>query len=96
MNAEEWVESEFPTLRFGAFQVTSPLSRRYHCIAWAAGRNDKWWWPVGACWPGRQVTDESLGTFVEAFSKLGYLPSDSDGFEGGIEKVAILSMGEAT
>jgi hypothetical protein len=89
MTVDESLKQEFPALQIFGFQITSPRTRQYNCIAWAAGRNDKWWWPVNAYWPGHARHDESLRTFVAAFSKLGYAPCNSDSLEVGHEKVAI-------
>src|SRR5713101_10154879 len=36
----------------GAYRVTSPATRNYNCVAWAASRTDRWWWPSPfAYWP---------------------------------------------
>ncbi len=37
----------FPNLQPDDYQVTSPATPRYNCIAWAAGNDDTWWWPPG-------------------------------------------------
>ena len=39
------LESSFPNLKADGYQVTSPQSLEYNCIAWAAGDNTQWWWP---------------------------------------------------
>lgn len=89
MNADEWLKQEFPALNLFHYQITSPPTNQYNCIAWAAGRDDKWWWPINQYWPGRGRQDESPRTFVEEFSKMGYLPCDNDSLESDFEKVAI-------
>lgn len=89
MSVDESLRREFPGLQLFHFQVTSPSTRQYNCIAWAAGRDDKWWWPIGAYWPGQVRTDESPKAFIEAFSRFGYSPCENDSFEAEFEKVAI-------
>jgi len=39
------LEDLFPGLRGAPYQVTSPVTIRYNCIAWAAGDSARWWWP---------------------------------------------------
>lgn len=90
MNADQWLKQEFPAFNLFHYQITSPATKQYNCIAWAADRNDKWWWPIKAYWPGHGRQDESLKTFIEAFSKMRYVPCDfDDSLESDFEKVAI-------
>ena len=54
MTAEEeqqLIRDRFPTLRFSAFEITSPATKQYNCIAWAAEESHQWWWPSGPYWP---------------------------------------------
>lgn len=39
------IESSFPKLQTAAYHITSPATRDYNCIAWAAGDSRRWWWP---------------------------------------------------
>ena len=89
MSVDDWLKREFPALQFFHFELTSPPTKQYNCIAWAAGKNDLWWWPVRGYWPGQSRRDETPKAFVEAFSRFGYLPCDTDAVEPGFEKVAI-------
>jgi hypothetical protein len=85
------LEAAFPGLQTGEYIVTSPRSRRYNCIAWAAGANSGWWWPDEdglAFWPS-EPREVSLAAFVRAFETMGYQPCESDAPEPGFEKVAI-------
>src|SRR4051812_40036029 len=86
------IEDYFPRLRDSGHRVTSPATTDYNCIAWAAGRQDDWWWPdpMGTSyWPAGAPRAETLAAFVLAFGLLGYVPCDSDAVEPGTEKVAL-------
>ena len=89
MSVDDWLKQEFPGLQLFHYQLTSPPTKQYNCIAWAAGKNDKWWWPIRGYWPGQGRRDESPKAFIEAFARFGYSPCESDSFEAGFEKVAI-------
>ncbi len=53
--------------------ITSPRTARYNCIAWAAGKMDRWWWPsTRAYWPVTCPSSPSVDSFIEAFGTLGY------------------------
>ena len=72
------------------YYITSPSDPVYNCIAWAAGRMDKWWWPHRlAYWPLSKRGDESVQSFEDAFRTLGYHPCPNGELEIGVEKVAI-------
>ncbi|MFN8121030.1 MAG: hypothetical protein U0237_01240 [Thermoleophilia bacterium] len=88
---------DFPNLA-GNFQLTSPVNRRYNCIAWAAGRTDRWWWPAftagghlapGYYWPPGAPTDDRLSSFEVAFETLGYRRCNDGTLEAELEKVAL-------
>jgi hypothetical protein len=89
-----WPQNEFPNLTDTNCSVTSPVTRRYNCIAWAAKNNTRWWWPdpfgIGY-WPlaERRVT---FDCFVKAFESLGYRVCLSDALEEGFEKIAIYGI----
>ena len=85
------LEAVFPGLRGCEYYETSPQDPSYNCIAWAAGFNDRWWWPSrrpSYYWPG-DPDDQSMGAFIAVFASLGYAICDSDTPEAGFEKVAI-------
>lgn len=95
------IENYFPGLGPEVYQITSPESEAYNCIAWALGQTDLWWepdpfglyfWPPGV---PRRLTLES---YVQAFAVLGYTLCDNSDLEPGFEKVAIYvdAMGRPT
>jgi len=88
-------DPDFSFEAHGGFQTTSNATPDYNCIAWAAGRSDKWWWPDAghkAYWPRGVPRSATVDSFTKAFSLLGYSPCGTDdSFEGGFEKVAIFA-----
>ncbi len=86
------IENLFPHLRNAGYEITSPPSVEYNCVAWAAQENDRWWWPdrlgIGY-WPENTPREETLEAFAQAFVTLGYEPCDSNELEPGFEKIAI-------
>jgi hypothetical protein len=95
----EPIEGCFPKLRTSPFQVTSPATRDYNCIAWAAGDTAHWWWPDldpsndAIFWPVGVPKEETLEAFAAAFATLGYVPASSEEPEPGVEKIALFASG---
>ncbi len=91
------IERAFPGLRGSSWKITSPPDEQYNCIAWAAGDDERWWWPIswlggkplgGSFWPDG-VGAETVESFKHAFETLGYEVCPDDVLERGFEKVAI-------
>jgi hypothetical protein len=81
---------KFPNIVSEGFEIISPTSRHYNCIAWAAGDNKLWWWPnINVYWPPGLPLDVTIDNFIEAFRCLGYQPCSGTELEPGFEKVAI-------
>lgn len=89
------IEDFFPGLRGKAYQVTSPRSDAYNCIAWAAGVTSIWWWPLGdprkSHWPDGVPRQETLDAFRLAFESLGYRTCGHAELEPGFEKIALFA-----
>ena len=90
------LESTFPHLVNTNWSVNSPFDKSYQCIAWAACRTDRRWWPDDPPLPPSEFfwftgipLDESIDSFVKGFASLGYRPCDNSIFEFGYQKVAI-------
>jgi hypothetical protein len=91
------IESLFPGLQGSAFLVTSPATRDYNCVAWAANDSARWWWPDldndAAHWPTGVPVEETVEAFVQAFATLGFSRFESETPEPGFEKVALFAQG---
>ncbi len=74
------------------YEITSPRSLQYNCIAWAAKDEDRWWWPAPpgtSYWPEGVPREVTLDAFIQAFNTLGYQPCEDTQYQQGFEKVAI-------
>jgi hypothetical protein len=90
-----WHTSDFPRLDDTTCDVTSPCTRLYNCLAWAAGEDfrrwepdpfGQWYWPDGV---PRQLSVEA---FVLAYQTIGFLPCFTPALEDGIEKIAVYAV----
>jgi len=82
----------FPQLTTEGYEVTSPESPRYNCIAWALGQVDAWWWPdpmEQGYWPEGVVRQDTLEAFIEVFGTYGFSLCEHQDLEPGHEKIAI-------
>src|SRR5438132_1638094 len=81
------------------FELTSPRSRDYNCIAWAAGETHRRWWPdrmLVDYWPKTIPRVPTLPAFMAAFSSLGYEACENPSLEPGFEKVAFFAKPPGT
>jgi len=84
---------QFPYSRLQPFQLTSPPTPQYNCIAWAFGDTAKRYWPKtkGFFWPNGIRNEEDLQSFQELFGLLGYGGNENEELESGYTKVALFS-----
>jgi hypothetical protein len=96
--ARQQLHRDFPGLATANWRVKSPIDTDYQCIAWAACRTDRKWWPwddTRYYWPPgfRKfpiLSPVPVDSFVEMFERrFGYRPCRSSAFEFGYQKVAI-------
>jgi hypothetical protein len=93
---EEYLKAKFPRLREGAFQITSPATPAYNCLAWAAGDDTQKWYPDPwgiYAWPEKAEPHDSLTGWIQAFGTMGYTSSVDGSLEEGFEKIAIYALG---
>jgi|SRR5713101_4102382 len=73
--------------------VTSPVTKSYNCIAWAAtGSADApWWWPIPASyyWPDGVSREVTIPAFLAAFATLGFVECDNGKLDSSFEKIAL-------
>ena len=82
----------FPRLLERGYDLTSPETPFYNCIAWAAGETARWWWPDPNdqyYWPPGMPRKEALQAFVLLFEELGYAVCEDEKLEEAFEKIAI-------
>lgn len=94
MTAEAEIEGSFPKLKGTAWRISSEQNSRYNCVAFAAGRTDRWWWPQpGGYWPEGLRSDLSLDCFRELFvSRFGFEQTDVRLLQPGFDRVAIFAL----
>jgi hypothetical protein len=88
----------FPHLQNVEWSIKSPFDTDYQCIAWAACRTDRVWWPwddPSFYWPpGFQKypvgSAVPVAEFMAVFQqKFGYRACNNSDFEFGYQKIAI-------
>lgn len=88
-----WNPAHLPKLTDKNCTLTSPTTRSYNCIAWAAtGSSDApWWWPVPTSyyWPDGVPREVTIAAFLQAFSTQGFAECDDGTLEEGFEKIAL-------
>lgn len=96
--ANTWAEYGLPYLDSAKHAITSDRSRKYNCIAWTAGRDDRWWWPISPdqpfgsyYWPSEVPREVSIQAFLRAFEGLGYKECRNSEVEEGFEKIALFA-----
>lgn len=85
-------EASFPLLVSEGYKKTSPATRDYNCIAFAADVMDEWWWPDASgdgAWPEGVPRETTRAAFVAAYGTLGYKPCKDGKLEKGYEKIAL-------
>jgi len=69
------LERYFPGLASSTYEVTSPATDDYNCIAWAAGDDTRWWEPdpLGVYdWPASSPREYTVDAYVRAYEDAGY------------------------
>ena len=88
---------DFQNLRPNDFKCASDPETNYNCIAWAAGRTDKRWWPTETApyfWPPGLPKRpphkaETLENFIRVFERDGYKVCWTSWYSTRYEKIAI-------
>lgn len=86
------LDQAFPGLQGTGYDITSPETGDYNCIAWAASDSSNWWQPdpFGQYyWPAEVPRLNTLHAYEQAFAQLGFTPCVDIQYEAGFEKVAI-------
>src|SRR4051794_6088785 len=84
---------DFPRLTPSNHRVTSPHTRIYNCVAWAAGEDHRWWEP-GRYWPCPVASGSfNVTDVMDALCTVGYQACPGGDLEAGYEKVAVYADG---
>lgn len=83
----------FPKLKTTGYKRTSPDTRDYNCLAWAAGETHRRWDPNAPndYWPAKR--EQTIPAFKGAYATLGYVECENGDLEPGYEKIAIYAVG---
>lgn len=88
----QFTSTEFPHSFNEPFEITSPASGEYNCIAWALLDLTHFIWPLrqrGFYWPKGLPMKETRSAFVDLFAKHGYKICDNGNLEKGFLKLAL-------
>jgi hypothetical protein len=89
------IESWFPGIVAAGFEITSPETEDYNCIAWAGDDDTEKWDPdehSGRYWPHGVPRSLKLDSFIKLYEYEGgytVLENDDQSLVVGIEKIAI-------
>ena len=97
MDDRERLTLWLPGLELSHFEITSPRTSSYNCIAWALGNTDRVWDPDEhadeAYWPADMARDASIETLTAVFSQVGFAECDQGDLQEGLEKIAFYAVG---
>ena len=93
----DFIASKFPKLSIDKnFKMVSDFDLKYNCIAYACGKNDRFYWPDstkdGIEWPFGLPLNESIGTFISLFEHYKYQVCDDHMYEENYQKVALYEL----
>lgn len=87
----------FPNSFEYPFEITSPETATYNCVAWALSDFDHWWEADENClWLENIEYSQSLTAFIALFEKFNFEVSENLLFEEGFEKIALFSIDNIT
>ncbi len=82
----------FPNSFEHPFEITSPETADYNCLAWALGDSEHWWEADENCtWIDGIEYNQSLTALTSLFEKFNFELSENILFEEGFEKIAFFS-----
>ncbi len=87
-----FLEQIFPNLASADYQITSPATEDYNCIAWAMNNVDTVFWPDSMdlfSWPDTLPREEDLEVVISFFRSHGYEVCTNPKLERGFQKIAL-------
>jgi hypothetical protein len=98
LGQSEWKSRKhWPNLHRDDFEERSPVDYDYNCVAYAAGVEDRKWWPCDNeeyWWPPGVPAEETVDAFAQAYATIGYEHCEGPEQEAGYEKIAIYAHEE--
>lgn len=94
MKSKEF-EFAFPNLVGSEYDIISPATPDYNCLAWALGFDDDWLEPDPFNqypWP-LQIREYTLESYIKVIEISNYETCQDSQFENGFEKIAIYLSG---
>ena len=92
MSRRRSLELYLPGLEGSDYEITSPATFEYNCIAWVIGESDRLWNSFATFaeyWPSHLPRDDGIDTFTLLFEDLGFERCDNDAIEDGYTKLAL-------
>ncbi len=87
----EDLQDIFPNLSGSGYQITSPASLRYNCVAWALEITDQWW-SHDREWLDSIPRSLEAWALTQLFEAFGYAICHIHEREAGYEKVALYAL----
>lgn len=82
----------FPNSDISPFEITSPESPAYNCVAWAVGQTETWWEAeAGFAWLPQVPAENRMSTLKLFFENFGFSTCFNALPETGFEKIALFS-----
>jgi hypothetical protein len=93
MKPGTWNPKDFPRLNSKNSKITSAPTRRYNCIAWAAGEDRYRFDPHPQYrWPKGVIRELSINAVLSLYEGMGYSLCIGGHLESGTEKVAVYGI----
>ena len=96
MSCDRLIAMYLPGLEIGSYEITSPTTDAYNCIAWALGETHRRWDPLGFLpdhWPEGLPRNDQLETIEAALRLEGFERCDDGSLADGVEKIALFAEG---
>jgi hypothetical protein len=90
------LENWFPKLANTEYEVTSPRTFDYNCIAWAVEEDDRWWSPTSDdyYWPENIPLEWTVDTVIQMFQLFGYEVCEGVELELGYQRIALYAKAD--
>ncbi|MBI4648181.1 MAG: hypothetical protein HY738_16760 [Bacteroidia bacterium] len=85
-------DKNFPNSFDAQFEISSPKTCKYNCLAWAMNDNTKWWdYEDDYYWVAGIEKNGKLKTFIKLLECFNYKKTNTASYESGYDKIALFS-----